>query len=187
EQVRRAKGRAVRVTAGICAAHFSLTDQLLRSFDSNYKVNPPLRDQQHLDSCIAGLVNGTIDVIASAHAPRATEKKMRELDLAPYGMIQLETTLSLVIMNLITPGHLDWPEALAKLTSNPASVLGIPKGTLAVGADADIVIIDPHAEWTVSADDLISRSKNTPLDGDTMHGRAETVLVGGEVRFGAQL
>jgi len=102
-------------------------------------------------------------------------------------MIQLETTLSLVIMNLITPGHLDWPAALAKLTSNPASVLGIPKGTLAVGADADIVIIDPHAEWTVSADDLVSRSKNTPLDGSTMLGRAETVLVGGEVRFGAQL
>ncbi len=187
EQVKRAKGRAARVTAGICAAHFSLTDQSLRSFDSNYKVNPPLRDQQHLESCIAGLVDGTIDVIASGHAPRATEKKMRELDLAPYGMIQLETTLSLVIMNLITPGHLDWPAALAKLTSNPASVLGIPKGTLAVGADADIVIIDPHAEWTLSAEDLVSRSKNTPLDGSTMLGRAETVLVGGEVRFGAQL
>ncbi|MEE2991052.1 MAG: dihydroorotase, partial [Planctomycetota bacterium] len=106
EQVRRAKGRAVRVTAGICAAHFSLTDQSLRSFDSNCKVNPPLRDQQHLESCIGGLVDGTIDVIASGHAPRATEKKMRELDMAPYGMIQLETTLSLVIQNLVTPGHL---------------------------------------------------------------------------------
>ena len=186
EQVRRAKARDVQVTAGICAAHFSLTDELLRSFDSNYKVNPPLRDQQHLDACIAGLIDGTIDVITSGHAPRATEKKMRELDLAPYGMVQLETTLSLVIMNLISPGHLDWPSALATLTCNPAGVLGITKGTLAEGADADIVVIDPQAEWTLSAGELVSRSQNTPLDGMKMLGRAETVVVDGEVRYTAQ-
>jgi dihydroorotase len=187
EQVRRAKARDLHVTAGICAAHFSLTDESLRSFDSNYKVNPPLRDQQHLDACIAGLVDGTIDVITSGHAPRAREKKMRELDLAPYGMIQLETTLSLVIMNLIAPGHLDWSSALAKLTCNPASVLGISKGTLAVGADADVVIIDPDVEWTLSLDQLVSRSQNTPLGGRLLRGRAETVLVGGEVRYGKPL
>jgi len=187
EQVRRAKARDVQVTAGICAAHFSLMDELLRSFDSNYKVNPPLRDQQHLDACIAGLIDGTIDVITSGHAPRATEKKMRELDLAPYGMVQLETTLSLVIMNLIIPGHLDWPSALAKLTCNPAAVLGIPSGTLAVGADADVVIIDPDVEWTLSADQLVSRSRNTPLGGRQLRGRAETVLVGGEIRHGKPL
>ena len=187
EQVRRAKARDLHVTAGICAAHFSLTDESLRSFDSNYKVNPPLRDQQHLDACIAGLVDGTIDVITSGHAPRAREKKMRELDLAPYGMIQLETTLSLVIMNLIAPGHLDWSSALAKLTCNPAGVLGISKGTLAVGADADVVIIDPDVEWTLSLDQLASRSQNTPLGGRLLRGRAETVLVGGEVRHGKPL
>jgi dihydroorotase len=187
EQVRRAKARDLHVTAGICAAHFSLTDESLRSFDSNYKVNPPLRDQQHLDACIAGLVDGTIDVITSGHAPRAREKKMRELDLAPYGMIQLETTLSLVIMNLIAPGHLDWSSALAKLTCNPAGVLGISKGTLAVGADADVVIIDPDVEWTLSLDQLASRSQNTPLGGRLLRGRAETVLVGGEVRYGKPL
>ena len=186
ELVRRAKARGTRVTAGVCAAHFSLTDENLRTFDSNYKVNPPLRGRDDLDSCIAGLVDGTIDVIASGHAPRATEKKMRELDLAPYGMVQLETTLSLVIMNLISPGHLDWPSALAALTCNPARVLGITKGTLAVGADADVVVIDPQAEWTLSAGELVSRSQNTPLDGMKMLGRAETVVVDGEVRYTAQ-
>ena len=106
--IRRAKSRGVRITAEVSPQHFSLTDESLRSFDSNCKINPPLRGQQHVDACIAALKDGTLDVIASDHQPQAVEKKMQELDQAPFGVIALETTLALVITKLIRPGHLDW-------------------------------------------------------------------------------
>ena len=120
ELIRRARARGLPVTAEICPHHFTLNDELLRSFDSNCKVNPPLRSQDHVDACVAGLSDGTLDVIATGHAPRAPEKKMQELDRAPFGMVGLETTLGLVVTKLIQPGHLDWPAALAKMTINPA-------------------------------------------------------------------
>jgi len=182
ELIRQAKARGVRVSAEVCPAHFTLTDECLRTFDPNFKFNPPLRSQEHLDACIAGLVDGTIDVIASGHAPRASEKKVLELNLAPFGASTLESTLGLVISQLISPGHLDWPTALAKMTVNPAQVLGIEKGTLQIGVDADVTIIDPNESWTVGKK-TYSKSTNTPFDGWTMTGRAEKVLVAGEVRF----
>jgi dihydroorotase len=181
--VRRNKLRRVEVTAGVCAINFTLTDEVLRSFESDCKLNPPLRSQEHLDACIAGLKDGTLDVISSGHAPRAVEKKMQELDLAPFGMVSLETTLPLVITKLIEPGHLDWITALAKLTHNPARILGLRKGTLRVGADADVVVIDPDVRWTVDADRFQSKSCNTPLTGMTLRGRAAHVVVAGEVRY----
>src|SRR6185312_7833795 len=149
DMIRRAKGRGVRVTTEVCPHHFTLTDECLRTFDSNFKMSPPLRSQKHVDACIAGLIDGTIDVICTDHAPHALEKKMRELDQAPFGIVGLETALGLVITRLIEPGHLDWMTALAKLTINPARILGINKGTLVVGADADLTIIDPDVRWTV--------------------------------------
>ena len=109
ELIRRAKGRGVRVTTEVCPHHFTLTDDCLRTFDSNYKMSPPLRGQKHVEACIAGLVDGTIDVICTDHAPHALEKKMRELDQAPFGIVGLETALGLVVTRLIEPGHLDWP------------------------------------------------------------------------------
>ena len=180
ELIRRAKSRGIRITAEIAPINFTLTDQSLRSFDSNCKLNPPLRSQSDVDACVAGLADGTIDVIASCHAPRASEKKMQELDLAPFGMVSLETTLPLAITKLIEPGHLDWPAALAKLTINPARVLGLAKGTLAIGADADVTIIDPQAEWTVDPGKFRSKSSNTPLAGMKLRGKAVQVLVGGK-------
>ena len=126
--IRSAKARGVRVTAEVCLPNLIWTDQQLRSFDANFKVNPPLRDDQCREACISGLVDGTIDVIVSGHVPRASEKKMQELDQAPFGMIGLETALSLLVSHLILPGHLDWNTALAKLTSQPARILGINKG-----------------------------------------------------------
>jgi dihydroorotase len=149
-------------------------------FDTNYKVNPPLRSQEHIVACQTGLADGTIDVISTGHAPRAGEKKMLELDLAPFGMIGLETALSLVIEYLIEPGTLDWAGALAKLSINPANVLGIPKGTLAAGADADVIVIDPAAKWTLTREGLRSRSANTPFIGKSMTGRVDAVFVKGE-------
>jgi dihydroorotase len=186
ELVRRAKGRGVRVTAEVCAPQFTWTDRVMRTFDSNYKVNPPLRSQEHTDAIVAGLADGTIDVIASGHAPRASEKKMRELDQAPFGMVNLETTLSLVISNLIKPGHLDWPSALAKLTINPARVLDLDKGTLCIGADADVTIIDPEISWKLSFDETRSKSTNTPLINCELQGRACCVIVGGRIKHRIQ-
>jgi dihydroorotase len=183
DAVRRAKRRSVRVTAEVTPHHFTLTDESLRSYDSNFKMSPPLRGQGHVTGCIDGLIDGTIDVIASDHAPHAKEKKMQELDRAPFGIIGLETSLGLVVTRLIQPGHLDWTSALEKMTINPARILGIDKGTLAVGADADVTIIDPETRWQVDAKKLQSRSSNTPFDGWELQGRAETVIVGGRVKY----
>ena len=183
DAVRRAKARGVRVTAKVTPHHFTLTDESLRSFDSNFKMNPPLRGKGHVKGVTDGLIDGTIDVIATDHAPHAKEKKMQELDRAPFGIIGLETALGLVVTRLITPGHLDWPTALAKLTCNPARILHLPKGTLQIGADADVTIIDPAARWTVDPAEFRSKSTNTPFAGWELTGRAEVVIVGGRIKF----
>jgi dihydroorotase len=185
ELIRRAKSRGVRITTEVCPHHFALTDESLRSFDSNFKMSPPLRDSRDVDTCIAGLADGTIDCIVTDHAPHAREKKMRELDQAPFGIVGLETSLGLVATKLIEPGHLDWPTALAKMTINPARVLGIDKGTLAIGADADITVIDPDVCWTVDPAKFHSKSINTPFAGWNLRGRADTVIVGGRIKFSA--
>jgi dihydroorotase len=183
EIIRRAKRRSVRVTTEVCPHHFTLTDECLRTFDSNYKMSPPLRGKLDVEACIAGLVDGTIDVICTDHAPHALEKKMRELDQAPFGILGLETALGLVVKRLIEPGHLTWPQAIEKMTINPAKVLGIPKGTLALGADADVTIIDPDREWVVDPGEFRSKSRNTPFGGYRLCGRAEMVIVGGKVKL----
>ena len=183
DALRRAKSRDVRVTAEAAPHHFTLTDECLRTFDSNYKMNPPLRSQEHVDAVIAGLADGTIDAIASDHAPHAKEKKMQELDQAPFGIVGLETSLGLVITKLIEPGHLDWPEAIRKMSLNPARILGLDKGTLQVGAEADVTIIDPKVRWTVDPSKFRSKSANTPFDGWELTGRADVVIVGGRVKF----
>ena len=126
--LRRAKSRGVRVTAEATPHHFTLTDECLRSFDANFKMNPPLRGREHVEAVIAGLADGTIDAVASDHAPHAREKKMQELDQAPFGVVGLETSLGLVITKLIEPGHLDWPAAIRKMSLNPARILGIIEG-----------------------------------------------------------
>jgi len=185
ELIRRAKSRGVRITTEVCPHHFALTDESLRSFDSNFKMSPPLRDQRDIDTCIAGLADGTIDCIVTDHAPHAREKKMLELDQAPFGIVGLETSLGLVITKLIEPGHLDWPTALAKMTINPARVLGIDKGTLAIGADADVTVIDPDVRWTVDPKKFRSKSVNSPFTGWNLRGRADTVIVGGRIKFAA--
>jgi dihydroorotase len=181
--LRRSKHRHVPITAGVAAINFALTDESLRSFDSAYKLNPPLRSADHVEACIAGLKDGTLDVIAAGHAPRAIEKKMQELDLAPFGMSSLETTLALAITKLIEPGHLDWITLLSKLTVNPARILGLAKGTLKVGADADVAVIDPAARWIVNPQQFRSKSGNTPLAGMELTGQVTHTVVAGEVRY----
>jgi dihydroorotase len=187
ELVRRAKRRGVRVTTEVCPHHFTLTDESLRSFDSNFKMSPPLRAKTDVEACIGGLVDGTIDVICTDHAPHAAEKKMQELDRAPFGIVGLETALGLVSTQLIGPGHLSWPQAIEKLTINPARVLRLNKGTLAIGADADVTIIDPDHEWIVDPTRFRSKSRNTPFAGRKLRGRADTVIVGGKVKYRASV
>ena len=183
EQIRRVKARGIAVTAHACPQHFTLTDESLRSFDTRFKVNPPLRSAGDVAACIAGLADGTIDVIASGHSPRAPEKKMSELDIAPFGLSGLETALGLVITRLIAPGHLDWSEAVRKMSTNPAAILGLTdKGSLEVGADGDVTIIDPDVRWTVNPDAFLSKSKSTPFAGMELQGRAHSVIVGGKVK-----
>lgn len=183
ELVAEGKRRGVRVTAEACPHHFSLTDERLRTFDSNYKMNPPLRTADDVAAVIAGLRDGTIDLLATDHAPHAREKKMRELDQAPFGIVGLETLIPITVRELIEPGHLSWPDAIRKLTVEPAALLNIPKGTLKPGADADVTIIDPTTEWTIDPALFRSKSKNSPFGGWTVRGRAHATIVAGEVRY----
>lgn len=183
ELVRQGKQLGVKVTAEACPHHFTLTDERLRTFDSNFKVNPPLRTQEDIEAVIAGLVDGTIEILATDHAPHAPEKKMRELDQAPFGIVGLETLIPITVLGLIEPGHLTWPDVIRKLTINPARLLGIPKGTLSPGADADVTIIDPNHAWTIDPTKFLSKSRNTPYGGWQVRGRAHTAIVGGEVRY----
>jgi dihydroorotase len=183
ELVREGQRRGVRVTAEACPHHFSLTDETLRSFDSNFKMNPPLRTWSDVEAVINGLRDHTIGLIATDHAPHAREKKMREIDLAPFGIVGLETLIPITVTRLIEPGHLTWPEVIRKLTINPAQLLGIPKGTFKAGADADVTIIDPNVRWTIDPTKFRSKSRNTPFGGWDVRGQAHTAIVAGEVRY----
>jgi dihydroorotase len=181
--IRRARKRGVRVSGEACPHHITLTDKCLRGFDSNFKMAPPLRTQADIHALIEGLKDGTLEVLATDHAPHAPEKKMRELDLAPNGIIGLETMLPICIQALIEPGHLTWPQLIEKLTINPARVLGIDRGTLREGAIADVTIIDPTVGWTIDPNKFRSKSRNCPFAGWKVHGRADRVYVGGQLRF----
>ena len=183
ELVAEGKRRGIRVTAEACPHHFTLTDDRLRTFDSNFKMNPPLRTKDDVDAVIGGLRDGTIDLLATDHAPHAREKKMRELDQAPFGIVGLETLIPITALALIEPGHLTWPDVIRKLTVEPAALLNIPKGTLKPGADADVTMIDPAREWTIDPARFHSKSKNSPFGGWTVRGRAHTVIVAGEIRY----
>jgi dihydroorotase len=180
--IRRGQKRGVQVTGEACPHHFTLTDKCLRTFDSNYKMAPPLRTDADVHAIIDGLKDGTLSVIATDHAPHAPEKKARELDQAPNGIIGLETLLPICVGALIEPGHLTWPQLIEKLTVNPAKVLGIDRGTLETGAVADVTIIDPTAEWTIDPTRFRSKSRNCPYGGWKVRGRAAAVVVGGVVK-----
>ncbi|HEY7331133.1 MAG TPA: dihydroorotase [Gemmataceae bacterium] len=183
ELIRRGKQRGVHVTGEACPHHFTLTDKCLRTFDSNFKMAPPLRTENDVQAILAGLRDGTLEVISTDHAPHAPEKKMRELDQAPNGIIGLETLVPICVKSLIEPGHLTWPQLIEKLTIHPARVLGIDRGTLKPGAIADVTILDPTAEWTIDPKKFRSKSRNCPFAGWQVRGWADTVLVGGALKF----
>jgi dihydroorotase len=186
ELIREAKGRGVQVTAEVTPHHFSLTEEAVRTFDTNTKMNPPLRAEADLQALRSGLADGTIDCVASDHAPHSSEEKEMEFDAAPFGIIGLETSLGLVLTELVGTGIMTLSEALAKLTVNPARILGIEGGTLSEGGVADLTIIDPEVRWTVHCQSFRSKSKNTPFEGWELTGRSVATIVEGEIVYGRQ-
>jgi len=180
--IRDAKRRGARVTAEACPHHFTLTDESLRGFDSNYKMSPPLRTAADVEAIIEGLVDGTIDCIATDHAPHAREKKMLELDRAPFGILGLETAVGLSVTRLVATGRIGWPRLIEALSTLPARILGINRGTLRPGAVADITLIDPERSWQVDIDTFRSKSINSPFHGWTLRGRAVATIVGGRIK-----
>ena len=178
--VREAKARGVKVTAETCPHYFTLTEEAVRGYNTLAKMNPPLRTADDVAAIKQGLKDGTIDVIATDHAPHAMDEKSVEFDHAPFGIVGLETAVGLVF-KLVHEGVLSMSEAVRKLSFNPASILKINKGTLSVGADADITIIDPNVEWTVDSSQFKSKSRNTPFEGWKLKGRAVQTIVGGRL------
>jgi len=179
--VREAKKRGVPVTAEATPHHFTLTDEAVIGYDTATKVSPPLRSAEDREAVLEGLKDGTIDVIATDHAPHAREEKEVEYAYAPNGMVGLETAVPLVVSRLINPGVLSWSQAVAKLTVNPAKVLNLSAGTLSVGAPADLTIIDPEKEAVVDPDKFYSMGKNTPFKGWKLKGWPVLTMVNGQI------
>jgi len=179
--VREAKKRGVSVTAEATPHHFTLTDEAVIGYDTATKVSPPLRSAEDREAVLEGLKDGTIDVIATDHAPHAREEKEVEYAYAPNGLVGLETAVPLVVSRLINPGVLSWSQAVAKLTVNPAKVLNLSAGTLSVGAPADLTIIDPEKEAVVDPDKFYSMGKNTPFKGWKLKGWPVLTMVNGQI------
>ncbi|AJF06679.1 dihydroorotase [Geoalkalibacter subterraneus] len=180
--VRQAKKRGVRVTCEATPHHFTLTEEAVRGYDTNAKMNPPLRDADDLEAVREGLADGTIDTIATDHAPHHIDEKNVEFNIALYGVVGLETALPLTL-RLVEDGVLSLRDAIAKLTINPARALNLPGGTLEAGRPADVTVIDLNHSWTVSAANLVSKSKNTPFDGWKLKGIATHTIVDGKIAY----
>jgi dihydroorotase len=204
ELIRQAKARGICISGEACAHHFTLTDAAIGgsehfwaedgrelqtesqrtewpSFDTNCKMNPPLRTAEDRKAIIAGLADGTLEILASDHAPHCAHEKEVEFDYAPFGITGLETELALSLMQLFHAGHLDLPALIAKYTVNPATLLKLEKGTLTEGADADVTVFDPNAEWVYDAAASPSKSANTPFHGWTLKGRPTMTVVAGKI------
>ncbi len=177
--IRRAKEDGLPVTAETAPHYLCLEDKDLETYDTNLKINPPLRGAEDREAMIEAIKDGTIDCIASDHAPHAAHEKQVEFAAAPNGSVGLETMFPLVVTHLVKPGHLTLPQALALITHKPAACLGIPGGTLDRGAAADLVLFDPAEEWTVRTGDLHSLSRNSAFLGHTVSGRVKHTIVDG--------
>ncbi len=182
EIVRQAKKRGVAVTCEAAPHHFTLTDEAVRGYNTNAKMNPPLRSPEDREAVRQGIADGTVDAIATDHAPHHIDEKNVEFAIAMNGIVGLETALPLTL-KLVEDGLIDLPKAVALLTNGPAGVLDLPVGALKEGGDADVTVIDPNLEWTVEAQKLVSKSKNTPFDGWQMKGAAVCTIVAGKVVF----
>jgi dihydroorotase len=181
--IRRAKEQGLRVTAEACPHHFTLTHEACEGYNTNAKMNPPLREPEDREAIRQGLRDGTIDVICTDHAPHHYDAKEREFDDAPNGIIGLETALGLAVTELVETGLLSLAGLVTRMSVMPARIFKLPGGTLAPGAPADVVVLDPVVGWTVQPEEFFSKSRNTPFAGRRLKGRAETTIVRGQVVF----
>jgi dihydroorotase len=179
--IRAAKARGVRVTAEVTPHHLALTDAACEAYETNAKMNPPLREQSDVEALRSALADGTIDCIATDHAPHHYDAKEQEFDNAPFGVVGLETALGVAITELVEGGTLSLAALVRCLSTRPAEVAHLPAGALAPGAPADVVVFDPTAEWTVDPARFFSKSRNTPFAGRKLRGRVRWTLVGGTV------
>jgi dihydroorotase len=181
--VRRAKERGVRVTAEATPHHFTLTDEAVAGFDANAKMNPPLRPESDRQAVIRGLLDGTLDAVATDHAPHAAREKLVEFDRAPFGIIGLETSLALSLEVLVRGAGMDLLTLVDRMSATPARLLGLEAGSLRPGAPADVVVFDTEAEWTFTEADVGSRARNTPFFGRKMTGRVLLTLLDGRATW----
>ncbi len=185
ELVRHAKAQGLPVSAEVCPHHFSITEEAVRGYKANAKMNPPLRTTEDMEALKQGLVDGTIDVIATDHAPHALQEKQLEFDTAPFGIVGFETALPLTL-RLVHDGILSMEHALDKLTRAPAQLFHLPVGSLTPGSVADVVIFDAEEEWVVDPEQFHSKSRNTPFGGMSMKGKVKMTLVDGQLVYDAR-
>jgi dihydroorotase len=187
ELTRAAKQRGQRVTSEVCPHHLLLTDEACESYDTNYKMKPPLRSRADVNACLEAVRDGTIDCLVTDHAPHGRESKEHEFQQAPFGIIGLETALPLFVEALVQPEIITWSRLIYCMSTRPAELLGVTGGTLAVGQPADVVLIDPDVEWTVDVEQMRSKSRNSPFDGRRVRARAVGTLLEGEWRYRTEL
>ena len=183
EMVRAAKRRGVRVTSEVTPHHFTLTDEAVALYGTNAKMNPPLRAAQDLEAIIAGIADGTVDAIATDHAPHAPELKAKPLAEAPFGVIGFETALALALTELVHTGKISLWHLVSLVSANPARIANLPHGRLKIGGAADVAVFHPNLEWTYRAFEGRSRSRNSPFDGWKFHGAVTATIVAGKIVF----
>jgi dihydroorotase len=184
EAVRRAKNEGINVTCEVTPHHFTLTDKTVEGYDTNTKMAPPLRSEEHLEAILEGLRDGTIDAIATDHAPHHSDEKALEYDRAPFGITGLETAVGLAMSELVHKGVIDLMQLVRLCSSNPAKIFNLAnRGTLRVGSIADVTILDPNLEWTYKNSDSKSKSKNSPFDNRKLTGAAVATIVGGKIIY----
>jgi dihydroorotase len=180
-KIREARSRGIKISGEVCPHHIALTDEAIQNFDTNYKMNPPLRSRQDVDAILEGIADGTLSILASDHAPHADFEKEVEFDAAPFGIVGLETELGL-FLDLLVHKHrkIDIVRLIEMYTVEPAKLLKLEAGTLSIGAKADVTLIDPDLEWSVKIDKFESASRNSPFDGWKLRGRAVRTIVAGK-------
>ena len=181
--VRQFKKKGVHITCETCPQYFTFTEDEVLTQGSMARVNPPLRTRQDVEAIIAGLKDGTIDAIATDHAPHSAQEKAKPLAEAPSGMVGLETSLAATLTALYHTGEMDLSDILKKMTFNPACILGIPKGRLSLGGEADFTVFDPDEAWTVDPEQFASKGRNTPFAGRELKGKVKYTIVGGKIVY----